>query len=117
MESPPLGRFHLDPTFYGRIACGLRGTLLVNSLYVTKSDHVGRGGSCVIVTLLKVRRTTFKQPRNNGDGAIEWPNMLLVLKVLKQATKTGVITYNISLYDLSSASTISIGASLFTINA
>ena len=29
---PPLGRFHLDHTFYGRIAGGLRGTLLVNSL-------------------------------------------------------------------------------------
>ena len=31
---PPLGRFHLDPTFYGRITGGLRGTLLVNSLYI-----------------------------------------------------------------------------------
>ena len=31
---PPLGRFHLDPTFYGRIAGGVRGTLLVNSLYI-----------------------------------------------------------------------------------
>ena len=34
MHHPPLGWFHLDPTFYGRIAGGVRGTLLVNSLYV-----------------------------------------------------------------------------------
>ena len=31
---PPFGRFHLDHTFYGRIAGGVRGTLLVNSLYI-----------------------------------------------------------------------------------
>ena len=31
---PPLGRFHLDHTFNGRIAGGVRGTLLVNSLYI-----------------------------------------------------------------------------------
>ena len=31
---PPRGRFHLDHTFYGHIAGGVRGTLLVNSLYM-----------------------------------------------------------------------------------
>ena len=30
---PPLGWCHLDHTFYGRIAGGMRGRLLVNSLY------------------------------------------------------------------------------------
>ena len=33
-SAPPLGRFHLDHTFYGHIAGGVRGTLLVNSLYL-----------------------------------------------------------------------------------
>ena len=31
---PPLERFYLDHTFYGRTAGGVRGTLLVNSLYL-----------------------------------------------------------------------------------
>ena len=31
---PPLGRFHLDQTFHDRTAGRLRGTLLVNSLYI-----------------------------------------------------------------------------------
>ena len=42
---PPLGRFRLDHTFYGRIAGGLRGTLLVNSLYLRMSQD-GRGANC-----------------------------------------------------------------------
>ena len=38
---PPLWPFHLDHTFYGRIAGGLRGTLIVNSLYTIHTAYPG----------------------------------------------------------------------------
>ena len=53
MHHPLLGRFHLDPTFNGRIAGDVRGTLLVNSLYIP--------------TYMRLAGT-IRQGRRNGRG-------------------------------------------------
>ena len=86
---PPLGRFRLDHTFYGRIAGGLRGTLLVNSLYLSLSIVIPPE----VVTVLQWRKKAKAKTDYTSDRVDGMDSQFRNGSDAKANKKTHIISY------------------------